>query len=837
MKQFITLTIAFLASFWSFSQENWPKIIKSDDGSVISIFEPEPDYLAGNEFTGRAAVSVRKTPNEEPVFGAILFTASMKNRKSNKNIQVESLRITRLKFSGDDEQTNVDHVSSEIEGAAPGWNWGMTTDELQAKVDNHEAATSEDGFNNAPPKIIYATKPSTLVLIDGEPRVLYDKDLATDKVVNTPNVIFREKGTWHLYAGGNWYESKSITNGWRLNNRLTGKVKSVNDAIKKQEKENNQGKEQTARPKYTDIIVSTVPAELIQTDGEPEYKNVEGTSLLYVSNSPNDIFKDINTQRTYIVIAGRWYSSRNINGPWEYIPADKLPADFARIPEGSDKDAVLANVAGTPAAETATLDAAIPQTARVSRQSASITVEYDGEPYFAPIKGTSLELAENANVTVIRDTDENYFALDNGIWFISDDPYGPWSVANDRPRDLERIPASSPAYYSRHAYIYDVTPDYVYMGYTPGYLGSYVYGPTVVYGTGYYYRPWFHRVYYPRPVTWGFGFMYDPWYGWNFNFGYNFGYMYVGFWYDRPAYYGWGGGWFGPYRYCPSYRRPYWYGGGYYGRGDYYYGRNRYDNRNYYGSGGRRERPYYGRTTDSNRPPRFGNNLYADQRGVTTRNLNRVARVYTPGEQTTSRLNTSRPVNSRYTNRLSDGNRTGDARNPRRPELTNPQGSRNENSDFRDTYRNRRPQQPVDNSQSSDQRLTNPRNRRELPNVTSPRRNDTENERPRLQLPSGERVQRRSLESGQPERAPQPVERPAQRERQPAFERPSAPRQQSLERPSFENRSPSPSVRPSVENRAPVQAPRPSVQSRPPSSSQGGSNSGSGGQIRRPDRR
>jgi hypothetical protein len=44
-------------------------------------------------------------------------------------------------------------------------------------------------------------------------------------------------------------------------------------------------------------------------------------------------------------------------------------------------------------------------------------------------------------------------------------------------------------------------------------------------------------------------------------------------------------------------------------------------------------------------------------------------------------------------------------------------------------------------------------------------------------------------------------------------------------------------VRPSVENRAPVQAPRPSVQSRPPSSSQGGSNSGSGGQIRRPDRR
>jgi hypothetical protein len=28
------------------------------------------------------------------------------------------------------------------------------------------------------------------------------------------------------------------------------------------------------------------------------------------------------------------------------------------------------------------------------------------------------------------------------------------------------------------------TPDWVYMGYTPGYLNNYIFGPTVVYGTG-----------------------------------------------------------------------------------------------------------------------------------------------------------------------------------------------------------------------------------------------------------------------------------------------------------------------------------------------------------------
>jgi len=39
---------------------------------------------------------------------------------------------------------------------------------------------------------------------------------------------------------------------------------------------------------------------------------------------------------------------------------------------------------------------------------------------------------------------------------------------------------------------------YVYVGYTPGYMGCYVYGPTIVYGTGFYYRPWYRTIYYPR---------------------------------------------------------------------------------------------------------------------------------------------------------------------------------------------------------------------------------------------------------------------------------------------------------------------------------------------------
>src|SRR5207244_3563721 len=59
------------------------------------------------------------------------------------------------------------------------------------------------------------------------------------------------------------------------------------------------------------------------------------------------------------------------------------------------------------------------------------------------------------------------------------------------------------------------------VGYYPGYRGCYVYGPTVVYGTGWHYRPWISpAICYPRPVTWGVGVQYSPHTGnWRFPLG------------------------------------------------------------------------------------------------------------------------------------------------------------------------------------------------------------------------------------------------------------------------------------------------------------------------------
>jgi len=603
MKYFVIAAILTIFSTFSLvAQNKWPKEMKLADGSSLTIYQPQPESLNGNKITGRAAVSVKKNTSEEPIFGAIFYAGTITTDKASRMAELETLSITNVKFSGDAEKDKIDKISAAIEKEAPTWKIQFSIDDVAASIKKDNNTSSNNQFNNDPPKIIYTDKQTTLVLLDGAPKVQKDKDLDADRVVNSPNLIFKEGNFWNLYLGGIWYMSSSVTEGWKPNTSLSKKLQSVNEQIKKQEKEANGGKENTEKPIVTEIIVATSPTELLQSNGVIDYKTIQGTSLLYVGNSSNEIFKDINSQKTYVLLAGRWYNAPSINGPWTYVAADKLPADFAKIPEGSEKDGVLANVAGTDAAEEAKIDAEIPQTAKVDRKSASIKVEFDGAPKFKNIEGTSLKVAENSNVTVMQDQSGKYFALDNGIWFTASNANGPWQVANERPKDVENIPASSSAYNTKYVYVYDSTPDVVYVGYTAGYMGGYVYGPTIVYGTGFYYTPWYGSVYYPRPVTWGFGFGYNPWTGWSMGVGFNVGFMHVGIGFGGG--YGYGGGWFGPPMYYPPYRAPY-YGGGYYG--------NRQSGGNTFVNNG-------------NININTGNgNIYNNKTGVSTKNIDRTS--------------------------------------------------------------------------------------------------------------------------------------------------------------------------------------------------------------------
>ncbi len=530
------------------AQSEWPVKIMAGDGTIINIYQLQPESLKGNMLTARAAISVKDPGASNPVFGALWSKDRIATDRDNRVAILDSVTVTNIRIPADSNNRRSDYYKSEIQARLPAVAGSIPLDELLTSLDqNMEETRQSNNINTTPPPILLADKPTMLVSIDGEPHLQENHEWGVDAVVNTPFTIVKDKnGQFYLLGGDHWYTAANATGPYTLvTTKPDRKLRKIEKDFRKHDRE-----PETPDSVIPDIMVTTTPAELLQTYGAPNLAPIEGTDLLYVQNSPDNIFLDTRSQTYYVLISGRWYTAHRLQAGtgWTYVASDHLPADFARIPKGSPKDNVLASVAGTEEAREAALDAQIPQTARVDRKTATTTVTYDGAPDFKPVPGTQLLYAVNSPNTVLRDGN-NYYALDNGVWFTSSQPTGPWTVSTLRPNDLDAIPPSSPVYNAKYVDIYDVTPDYVYMGYTPGYLDNFLFGPTVVFGTGYYYQPWFGTYYYPRPWCWGFDMIYTPWYGWGF--GFDFGYD----WFNLGFDWGWGGwcgGWWGPAFYYPA---------------------------------------------------------------------------------------------------------------------------------------------------------------------------------------------------------------------------------------------------------------------------------------------
>lgn len=550
--------------------DNWPKKIDGP-GWTLNIYQPINESFKENDLKSRCAVSLDFGNDSEPVFGAMWVESRLRTDRDTRMATLESIEVTGLKFPESVDTLTVTRCKEIIEYEVPRMEIEISIDKLLATLEySEEELIASEKISNDPPEIIFTEKPGMLVVIDGEPKLEDVEGYSFKRVVNTPFFLIQEpkSKSFHLYSEKHWFSAGSLTGEWTIQEKLSSELKKLDADIRKNSEAN--GQEETDDQVVTpQIIVRTSPAELLTTEGAPEFAPVDGTGLLYVKNSSDNIFRTIDTQEYYILVSGRWFYAKSMNGPWSYRRSDELPDDFKKIPEGSEKDNVLASVAGTDAAKDAILDSQIPQTAMVSRDSATTSVKYDGAPKFEKIEGTSLYYAKNTSSTVLMTSDKAYFVCDNGVWFTGNSPDGPWEVATSVPDDVQKIPASSPVYNVKYVYIYESTPTVVYTGYTPGYLGCYHYGPTVVYGTGYYYSGWYGTYYYPRPVTYGFNFHYNPYSGWSMGFSMSFGgpHGWMSFGYGSPYYYG---GWWGPPVYRPPYyhRPPY----GYYGNRPVHYG-------------------------------------------------------------------------------------------------------------------------------------------------------------------------------------------------------------------------------------------------------------------------
>ena len=534
----------------------WPRQINLTTGTVL-MYQPQVSKWEGNQIEFRSALALQPKGSKQEAFGVMFASARTQVDKVARTVVFESLKITKSDFP-----TLPDRgagVSAALQASVASDVRTISLDRLQSSLALNGVKPPTVAVQNAPPKVVVSYSPAILVPIDGAP-VLKPVPGASrfQRVVNTRALILQGglgiDFYLHVYDG--WLSATSIEGPWVQANNLPLGMSDAAQSLAKSGVVDMLDGGPNAKPKPTlangvpTIVTSQVPTELIVFNGQPDFVPINGTQLLWASNTTSDVFVNTVDSAYFVLLAGRWFTSASINGPWSYVASTALPPDFARIPAGSLAAAVLPTVAGTPQAQAAVIENSIPQTATVRRVNGpKFTPSFDGPPQFSAVGGTPLSYVVNASVPLIQVSPGSYYAVQAGVWFTASAVTGPWSVAATVPDVIYTIPPSSPIYYVTYVRIYEATPQYVYTGYTPGYMGTVVGADgTIVYGTGYAYSPWIGTVWYPPAYTYGIAAapVYNPYVGYTFGFGIGLATAawmapYWGGAYYHPGYWGYGG--------------------------------------------------------------------------------------------------------------------------------------------------------------------------------------------------------------------------------------------------------------------------------------------------------
>jgi hypothetical protein len=134
----------------------------------------------------------------------------------------------------------------------------------------------------------------------------------------------------YMRLAGRWLEAYDVTGDWSPAGILpAGADVALQEAIRERRDDPLAGI--TAREPMPDIVVALTPADLIVTDGEPQYAPLRGTSLQQMTNTTAEVFKEPTDGELYVRSQAGWFRAWTTNGPWQPIAAGCLPTDLASL--------------------------------------------------------------------------------------------------------------------------------------------------------------------------------------------------------------------------------------------------------------------------------------------------------------------------------------------------------------------------------------------------------------------------------------------------------------------------------------------------------------------------
>ncbi len=491
----------------STADPGWPRVFKSD-GKQLTVYQPQVDYWHG--FTNihfRCAIAVKGVMKQEK-FGVAEIDAVTVTDQADRIVALvptqRDIRFPNISAS------DLAALRSAVDALRPpGQAMTISLDRVIAYLNPDQHPTQPPvAVNLDPPKIFYSRQPAILVMFLDEPQL---KPVATNRTdlmfaFNTNWDVFYDTTTQRhfLLNGDNWLTAPDVRGPWTAAQNLPASLSTLPaneqwSAVRA----NLPGKPAKIVPV---VYVSTQPAELTITQGDPSFSPIKGTQLLRVVDTDSVLFLNSGDGKYYYLVAGRWFRAASPDGPWSAASLN-LPADFARIPDSDPAAFVKASVPGTRAASDAVLLASIPMTTTVNLTNATVNVTYNGAPKFVVIANTTIQYAVNTPKQVFL-VGSSYYCCDQGVWFCGATATGPWTFCTSVPPVIYTIPPSNPNYNVTYVVIQSSTPTTVIYSQTSGYSGQYVaasgvlmFGAGMVVGAAiannydYYYPPACHYSY------------------------------------------------------------------------------------------------------------------------------------------------------------------------------------------------------------------------------------------------------------------------------------------------------------------------------------------------------
>jgi hypothetical protein len=497
----------------------WPRMYDLPSGGTVLVYQPQiASWEKQAHLVAFSAVSFRNKAGDKPALGTIRLEADTKVSVTDRLVSFQRMKIVEANVQSIPKE-DVREIAAKIDTAIPDDERVIALDRVLANLDKSQIVPKNvEGIKADPPTIFFSKTPAVIVNLDGEPIWSPIKESDLKYAVNTNWDLFQyaPTNTYYLRNNDAWLKASDVKGPWSAAGTLPDSFKRLPpDDNWKEVKASLPGKPVKAVPK---VFVSLQPGELILLSGEPNYLVVQGTNLLWVSNTESDVFRLGKTGAVYYLVAGRWFSAPDFTGPWTFV-TPSLPADFKKIPLEHERSRVLASVPGTDQAAEAVLLAQIPQTARVSKKEAKAPeVAFQGDPEFTPIEKTTVQRAVNTDKDVFK-VGDSYYMCYQGVWFVGKSATGPWEVASSVPQEIYQIPVSSPSHHVTYVTVEDDDDDeWVTFAAAAGYTGMMVAWGCTVWGSGWYYPPYwgygaYYPYYYPHFPTYGYSAWYNPWTG------------------------------------------------------------------------------------------------------------------------------------------------------------------------------------------------------------------------------------------------------------------------------------------------------------------------------------